>query len=141
MKRLPGLGDDEQAPEERAALDRVDDADVERLLEHDALRDVDEQAVLPLGGVVRGELLVRADELVEPADGRRAPRSGSPSGARSISIPPSETRTMPAASSSSSPGAVATPLAPFAENESGSKPFRSVKRQASSVVVGSGSAR
>ena len=64
-----------------------------------------------------------------------------PSGARSISSPASDTRTIPAASSSSSPGAVATPLAPFAENDSGSNPFRSVKRHASSEVVGSGSAR
>jgi hypothetical protein len=64
-----------------------------------------------------------------------------PSGARSISRPPSETRTTPAASSSSNAGAAATSAAPFAENVSGSKPFRSVKRQDSSVVVGSGSAR
>jgi hypothetical protein len=63
-----------------------------------------------------------------------------PSGARSISSPPSETRTIPAASSSSIPGAVATPVEPLAENESGSKPFRSVKRHDSSFVVGRGSA-
>ena len=48
---------------------------------------------------------------------------------------------MPAASSSSIAGAEATPAAPFAENASGSKSFRSVKRQDSSFVVGSGSAR
>ena len=60
------LGDDEQPPEERAAVDRARDPHVERLLEHDALRHVDEQAVLPDGGVVRGELLVPADERVEP---------------------------------------------------------------------------
>ena len=64
-----------------------------------------------------------------------------PSGARSISSPLSETRTTPAASSSSSPGAAATSVAPFAENVSGSNPFRSVKRHDSSFVVGSGSAR
>ena len=61
----PSLGDDEQAPEERAALDRVRDPHVERLLEHDALRDVDEQAVLPRGRVVGGELLVGADQLAQ----------------------------------------------------------------------------
>ena len=38
-------------------------------------------------------------------------------------------------------GAFATSAAPFAENESGSKPFRSVKRHDSSDVVGIGSAR
>ena len=60
------LGDDEQAPEERAVVDGVRDPHVERLLEHDALRDVDEQAVLPERGVVRRELLVPADERVQP---------------------------------------------------------------------------
>ena len=59
------LGDDQQPPEERAALDRVRDPHEQRLLEHDALRHLDEQAVLPLGRVVRGELLVRADELAQ----------------------------------------------------------------------------
>ncbi len=48
---------------------------------------------------------------------------------------------MPAASSSSIPGAEATPFEPSAVNESGSKPLRSVKRHDSSCVVGSGSAR
>ena len=38
-------------------------------------------------------------------------------------------------------GAAATPVAPFAENASGSKPFRSVNRHDSSFVVGIGSAR
>ena len=42
---------------------------------------------------------------------------------------------------SSIAGAAATSVAPFAENVSGSKPFRSVKRHDSSLVVGSGSAR
>ena len=64
-----------------------------------------------------------------------------PSGARSISRLLSETRTTPAASSSSNPGAAATSVAPFAENVSGSNPFRSVNRHDSSLVVGSGSAR
>ena len=59
------FGDDEQAPEERAAFGRVRHAHVERLLELDALRDDDEQAVLPDRRVVRGELLVPADERVE----------------------------------------------------------------------------
>ena len=65
-----------------------------------------------------------------------------PSGARSISIPPSLTRASPATSTSSIPSATAAAaaVAPFAVNESGSKPRRSVKRQCSSVVVGSGSA-
>src|SRR6185436_4547485 len=56
---------DEQAPEERAGLGRVRHAHVERLLELDALRDDDEQAVLPDRRVMRGELLVPADERVE----------------------------------------------------------------------------
>jgi hypothetical protein len=60
-----GLGDHEQAPEERPALDRVRDADVQRLLEHDAAGDVHEQAVLPQRGVVGCELLVPADERIE----------------------------------------------------------------------------
>ena len=67
LKREPLLGDDEQPPEERAVLgDRVRDPDVERPLELDPARDVDEQAVRPERGVVGGELLVPADELVEP---------------------------------------------------------------------------
>ena len=45
-----------------------------------------------------------------------------PSGARSIVEAASETRTMPAASSSSIAGAAATDLAPFAEKVSGSNP-------------------
>ena len=61
-----GLGDDEQAPEERAAVGCVRDPHVERLVEDDVARDDDEQSVLPQRGVVRGELLVPADELVEP---------------------------------------------------------------------------
>ena len=48
---------------------------------------------------------------------------------------------MPAASSSSSAGGAATSSAPLAENVSGSKSLRSVKRHDSSFVVGSGSAR
>ena len=40
------------------------DAHIQRLLEHDALRDDDEQAVLPHRRVVRRELLVPADERV-----------------------------------------------------------------------------
>ena len=64
-----------------------------------------------------------------------------PSGARSISSPASETRTTPAASGSSIAGAATTSAAPFAENDSGSKSLRSVKRHDSSFVVGSGSAR
>ena len=60
-----GLGDHEQAPEERATVGRVRDPHVERLLEDHALRDVDEQAVLPDRRVLRGELLVGPDELPE----------------------------------------------------------------------------
>jgi hypothetical protein len=61
-----GICDHEQAPEERRLVRGAGDAHVERLLELHALRDVDEQAVLPDGGVVRRELLVPADERVEP---------------------------------------------------------------------------
>jgi hypothetical protein len=59
------LGDDEQTPEERPALDGVRDPDVQRLLEDDVARHVDEQSVLPQGRVVRGELLVPAHERVQ----------------------------------------------------------------------------
>ena len=61
-----GLRDDEQAPEERAAVGRVRDPHVQRLVEHRVARHDDEQPVLPERGVVRGELLVPADELVQP---------------------------------------------------------------------------
>ena len=141
VNRLSGSATIEQPPEERSARDRVRDPNVERLLEDDALRDVDEQAVLPHRGVVRGELLVRADERRRAADGSSSGSKRIPSGARSISIPASPTVPDPATSSSSIVGAAATAVAPFAANASGSKPRRSVKRQGSSVVVGSGSAR
>ena len=59
------LGDDQQPPEQRAALDRVRDPDVERLLDDDALRDVDEHAVLPHRRVVGRELLAVPDERAE----------------------------------------------------------------------------
>ena len=42
------------------------DPDIERPLELDPARDVDEQAVRPERRVVGGELLVPADERVEP---------------------------------------------------------------------------
>src|SRR5262249_33431072 len=57
--------DDEQAPEQRPAVRRVRDAHVQRLVEYDAARNDDEQAALPERRVVRGELLVPADELVQ----------------------------------------------------------------------------
>ena len=60
-----GLGDDERPPEERSALARVRDPNVERLFEHKSLRNLDEQAVLPERGIVSRELLVRADERPE----------------------------------------------------------------------------
>src|SRR5215204_5086707 len=50
----------------RALRRVVEDADVQRALERDAARDDDEEAVLPEGGVVRGELLLRRDERVQP---------------------------------------------------------------------------
>ncbi len=59
------LGDDQQAPEERTALDRVRDPYVQRLLEHDAFRNVHQQAVLPEGRIVRRELLVPADQRMQ----------------------------------------------------------------------------
>ena len=58
------LGHDEQPPERRAAL-VARDADVERVVELDALRNADEQAALPGRGVVRGELVVGADERAQ----------------------------------------------------------------------------
>ena len=78
----------------------IRDPDVERPLELDALRDVDEQAVRPERGVVGGELLVPADERVEPrVDPRRAARTVTPSGTPAISIPPSRRWPSPATSS------------------------------------------
>ena len=62
-----------------------------------------------------------------------------PSGARSISIPDSVTVASPETSMSSMRFGAAP--APEAENDSGSKPRRSVKRHASSEVDGSGMAR
>jgi hypothetical protein len=59
---VSGVGHDDEAPERLAG---GGDADVKRLLELDALRDDDEQAVLPERRVVRRELLVPADERVE----------------------------------------------------------------------------
>src|SRR6266487_1909878 len=59
------LGDDEEAPEERAAFARVRDSDVERFFEDESLRNLDEQAVLPERRVVGSELLVGADERAE----------------------------------------------------------------------------
>ena len=61
-----GFGDDEDAPEERTVLDRIRRAYVERFVEHDVLRDDDEQAVLPECCVVRGELLFPPNEGVQP---------------------------------------------------------------------------
>src|SRR5205823_9353544 len=60
---------------------------------------------------------------------------------RSISMPASPMTATAATSMSSIPGARAGGFAPFAPNASGSKPRRSVNRQCSSSVVGSGSAR
>jgi hypothetical protein len=64
-----------------------------------------------------------------------------PSGALSISIPASLTTARPTEGTSTRAGAVATGPAPSDANASGSKAAMSVKRQASSEVVGSGSAR
>src|SRR5215213_11264467 len=50
----------------RALRRVVEDADVQRALERDAARDDDQEAVLPERGVVRGELLLRRDERVQP---------------------------------------------------------------------------
>jgi large repetitive protein len=64
-----------------------------------------------------------------------------PSGERSTSMPPSCTTATPATSRSSIPFSEGKALAPPSENESGSKPRRSVKRQCSSLVEGIGSSR
>ena len=115
--RLPGLGDDEQAPEERAALDGVDDAD------HRAAA----RARRPSGRARAGRASSSAalcaanfssepDELAEAGAIRRAARSGCPRARGRSAMPALDTRTMPAASSSSSPGARRAPVAPFAEN-------------------------
>ena len=58
------LGDDEQAEEHCGIVGGVRHAHVERLLDDDAFEDDDEQAVTERR-VVRGELLVPADQLVE----------------------------------------------------------------------------
>ena len=62
-----------------------------------------------------------------------------PSGALTISMPPSVASAIPAASISSMLSATETASAPSTANDSGSKPRRSVKRQCSSDVDGSGS--
>ena len=71
------LRDHDEAPE---GLARRGDADVERLLELDALRNDDEQAVLPQRRVVGRELLVPADERVEPLVLLGQRREGDPLG-------------------------------------------------------------
>ena len=79
VKRRAGLGDDEDAPEERPAGRGARDAEVQRLLELDPCGDVDEQPVLPDRRVVRAELVVGLRRGCRAADGRpSAPRSGSP---------------------------------------------------------------
>ena len=55
------LGDDHHAPVERAAVRRH--LDVERLVDLDALRHADEQAVLPAREVLERELVVVGDQL------------------------------------------------------------------------------
>ena len=92
--------------------------------------------MLPLGRVVRGELLVGADQLPRQRMISRAARSGCRRARDRSRGRSRRRRTTPAASSSSSPGAAAISVAPFAENVSGSNPFRSVKRHDSSFVVG-----
>src|SRR6266550_1311191 len=59
------LSDDEETPEQRAAVPSVRNSNVERLFEDESLRNLDEQAVLPERRVVGGELLVGADERAE----------------------------------------------------------------------------
>jgi hypothetical protein len=136
-----GIGDHEQPPEERRLVGGARDAHVQRLVELHVLGDVDEQAVLPHRRVVRGELLVPADErvealvpFVEPLErdpvGRALDRDaalGDRREPRDVEVEHRLGRTCPG----SDPGRV--------RNASGSKARRSVKRQCSSVVSGSGS--
>ena len=139
-----GLGDHEQAPEERAAVGRVRDPHVERPLEDHALRNVDEQAVLPARRVLGGELLVGPDELPELRM-RLVEHLEADSLRRALDLDAIGV-------GGGQPGHVDVQhglpcnslledLAPFCVKPSGSKPFRSVKRHDSSVVFGSGSAR
>ena len=135
------LRDDEQAPEERLAVGRVRDSHVERLLEDDALRDVDEQAVLPLSCVLRRELLVRADELTELRVRLVEELEANPV-RRTLDLdPPPSTVASPDTSISNIVLGPDPWTWPFWTKASGSKPLRSVKRHDSSVVVGIGSAR
>ena len=131
LKREPSSATTSRRQMSAPPVDRARDPYVERLLELDALRDVDEQAVLPDRRVVRGELLVPADERVEPRVVLASGSNRMPSGARSISIPASVTSPSPATSSSrlwlgGAPGSG------VGLNASGSNPRRSVNRQASS---------
>jgi hypothetical protein len=89
---------------------------------------------------VGGELLVPADERVQVLVVVVSGSKRMPSGARSISMPLSPTYATPATSTSRSDGGCATAAAPFVVHASGSNPRRSVNRQCSSLVVGSGSA-
>ena len=54
------------AAKQRAVVDRVRDLHVQRLLQHHAPRHDDQQAILPQRRVVRCELLLPADQLVQP---------------------------------------------------------------------------
>ncbi len=83
---------------------------------------MDEQAVLPRGRVVRGELLVEADQLLE-ARVILGERLEPDSLRRALDLDPASlTNAEPATSRSSIVSARATAEAPFAVNDSGSKP-------------------
>ena len=114
-------------------VDHVRDPHVERLLEHHAFRDVHEKAVLPDGGVVRRELLVPTDELVEARIALVEQAEGDALGRTpEISIPSyGDPQPSPATSKSSmaAPDMLGDCPPAMSERGQGRSHFRSVNRQ------------
>ena len=134
------LGDDEDAPEERPARHGVCDPEVERLFDLDARGTCTSSPCCHIGGVVGAQLVVGPTSV--PTSGSWSIELLDPNAVSSrlrwdarlvdVAVP---------ARSSPSIEATAAPVAACALHASRSNPGRSVKRQCSSRVVGSGSAR
>ena len=136
------LRDDEEAPEQRAALGRRS-----RCARRAASRGRRRAARARAGrSSTSRRCAPRTSRPSRRASrGARGPRgaarSGSPRARARSRSRASPTWATPEASSSSSEGRRRDSVAPFAAHASGSNPARSVNRQCSSFVVGSGSAR
>ncbi len=114
----------------------------ERLLEHDAPRDLHEQPVPPERRVVRRKISRPSRPASRAGDRpRRGSSKRTPSGASQISIPLSETSAIAGdvEIDKLNRGAGRAVAARRSRTPPGSKSERSVKRQDSSVVVGRGS--